>query len=134
MKLFRHAFAKIALQTTCKLFLATIISAFFLSIPLQADARSTTKSSVSHSSSAKSGTSAKAKNVKRDSHGKLSRSAKAKDDFKKLHPCPATGKRTGACPGYVIDHVVALKRGGADNASNMQWQTISAAKAKDKWE
>jgi hypothetical protein len=34
----------------------------------------------------------------------------------------------------VIDHIVPLKRGGADSASNMQWQTKEAAKAKDKWE
>ena len=27
-----------------------------------------------------------------------------------------------------------LKRGGADSPSNMQWQTIEEAKAKDKWE
>jgi hypothetical protein len=50
------------------------------------------------------------------------------------HPCPSTGKSRGACPGYVVDHVVALKRGGADNPSNMQWQTIQDAKAKDKVE
>jgi hypothetical protein len=30
--------------------------------------------------------------------------------------------------------VIALKRGGADAPSNMQWQTKEAAKAKDKWE
>jgi hypothetical protein len=34
----------------------------------------------------------------------------------------------------VIDHVMPLKRGGADAPSNMQWQTIQAAKAKDKIE
>jgi hypothetical protein len=34
----------------------------------------------------------------------------------------------------VIDHVKALKHGGADVASNMQWQTKGAAKEKDKWE
>lgn len=38
----------------------------------------------------------------------------------------------GACPGYVIDHVTPLKRGGADSPSNMQWQTREAAKIKDK--
>ena len=41
---------------------------------------------------------------------------------------------TGACPGYVVDHVVPLKRGGADAPENMQWQTTAEAKAKDKVE
>jgi len=52
----------------------------------------------------------------------------------RLHPCPSTGKISGPCPGYVIDHVAPLKRGGADDPSNMQWQTTSEAKAKDKTE
>jgi hypothetical protein len=34
----------------------------------------------------------------------------------------------------VIDHVQALKHGGADASSNMQWQTKDAAMAKDKVE
>jgi hypothetical protein len=29
---------------------------------------------------------------------------------------------------------VALKRGGADSATNMQWQTIAEARAKDRIE
>jgi hypothetical protein len=58
----------------------------------------------------------------------------AKTDFKKAHPCPATGRSTGACPGYVIDHVTPLKRGGKDRPENMQWQTKEEAKAKDRWE
>jgi hypothetical protein len=37
-------------------------------------------------------------------------------------------------PGYVVDHIIALKRGGADDPSNMQWQTIAEGKAKDKLE
>lgn len=65
-------------------------------------------------------------------HGK--RSAAAKDSFKQSHPCPSTGKRSGACPGYTIDHVNPLACGGADAPSNMQWQTTADAKAKDKWE
>jgi hypothetical protein len=52
----------------------------------------------------------------------------------KSHPCPSTGKTYGACPGYVVDHVVPLKRGGVDAPSNMQWQTREAAKAKDRTE
>ncbi|MBZ5500143.1 MAG: HNH endonuclease [Acidobacteriia bacterium] len=50
------------------------------------------------------------------------------------HPCPATGKTSGSCKGYVIDHIVPLAKGGADAPSNMQWQTTAEAKAKDKWE
>jgi hypothetical protein len=72
--------------------------------------------------------------AQRDSHGKIKRSEAAKDAFKRQQPCPATGKSTGACPGYVIDHVKPLANGGADDPSNMQWQTKEAAKEKDKWE
>jgi len=68
------------------------------------------------------------------SHGKIVRSARARGEFKKSHPCPSTGRSSGGCPGYVIDHVNPLKRGGADAPGNMQWQTKAAAKEKDKWE
>jgi hypothetical protein len=34
----------------------------------------------------------------------------------------------------VVDHRKALAEGGADEPSNMQWQTTADAKAKDKWE
>jgi len=47
---------------------------------------------------------------------------------------PSTGKTSGGCPGYLLDHIKALKRGGADDPSNMQWQTIEDAKEKDRWE
>jgi hypothetical protein len=74
--------------------------------------------SSSHSSHPDSGSSGsghsghhKAEGVARDSHGKIARSSHAKDAFKRQHPCPSTGRSSGACPGYVIDHVIALKRG-----------------------
>lgn len=64
----------------------------------------------------------------RDSRGQLMRSEAAKNEF--LHE---TGYAHGR-PGYVVDHIVPLKRGGCDCPANMQWQTIEEAKAKDKWE
>jgi hypothetical protein len=36
--------------------------------------------------------------------------------------------------GYVVDHIIPLECGGADDPSNMQWQTIAEGKAKDKTE
>lgn len=72
--------------------------------------------------------------VPRDSHGRIARSSKSKHEFEKSNPCPTTGRSSGACPGYVVDHVIPLKRGGEDAPSNMQWQTKAAAKEKDRWE
>lgn len=62
------------------------------------------------------------------------RSLAAKWAFKAEHPCPANGARRGHCPGYIIDHIKPLACGGADDPSNMQWQTEADAKAKDRWE
>jgi len=97
---------------------------------------SSSHSSHSGSASSSSGHSGhhKAEGVARDSHGKIARSTQAKDSFKRQHPCPSTGRSSGGCPGYVIDHVIPLKRGGTDDPVNMQWQTSAAAKAKDKYE
>ncbi len=75
--------------------------------------------------------------AKRTTHAKRThkaRSTTARARFQRANPCPATGKRTGACPGYVVDHKVPIKRGGPDSPDNMQWQTREAAKAKDRIE
>jgi ABC-type glycerol-3-phosphate transport system substrate-binding protein len=50
----------------------------------------------------------------RDAHGRIARNRTARRAFQKSHPCPATGAQTGACPGYIEDHVVPLAKGGAD--------------------
>ena len=62
------------------------------------------------------------------------RSQTVKHEFQRQHPCPSTGRTTGACPRYVKDHIVRLDCGGPDSVANMQWQTTPEAKAKDKWE
>jgi hypothetical protein len=70
----------------------------------------------------------------RDENGRIKRSESAKHEFMLLRPGPSTGRTSGSCPGYVIDHIRPLACGGADDPSNMQWQTKEAAKAKDGWE
>ena len=64
----------------------------------------------------------------RDNRGRTKRIEAAKAAFMRQ-----TGYPHGR-PGYVIDHTVPLACGGADATSNMQWQTIEAAKAKDRVE
>ena len=62
------------------------------------------------------------------------RSQSANVEFKQQHPCPATGAPKGPCKGYVIFHIVPIACHGSDAPSNMKWQTVADAKAKDKWE
>lgn len=62
------------------------------------------------------------------------RSAAERMEFHRSNPCPSTGKTTGKCPGYVVDHIVPLCAGGADDPGNMQWQELAPSKAKDKQE
>jgi len=66
--------------------------------------------------------------------GRIRRNTAAHRAFRQQNPCPATGSTTGACPGYVVDHILPLKRGGQDVPGNMQWQSIGEGKAKDRWE
>src|SRR5712692_7627165 len=60
------------------------------------------------------------------------RSSRAKAAFRKRFPCPSTGEYRGACPGWVVDHIVALKHCGRDTTSNMAWQTTTQARRKDR--
>lgn len=54
--------------------------------------------------------------------------------WRKTHPCPATGKTTGACPGWRADHIIPLELYGPDRVDNLQWQELEASKVKDKLE
>jgi hypothetical protein len=72
--------------------------------------------------------SAAAVGVARDGRGRITRSQSAKRAFERR-----TGFQNGRS-GYVVDHIKPLACGGADAPSNMQWQSVTAAKAKDKVE
>jgi hypothetical protein len=64
------------------------------------------------------------------------RSRAARATFKRIHPCPGGPDKggTGRCRGYIVDHVCPLACCGLDLPVNMQWQTVRASKAKDRWE
>ena len=79
--------------------------------------RSGTHANSGHSSghaSTHNGSRAKAPGIPRDSHGRIERSANAKANFQRSHPCPSTGKSSGACPGYVVDHRQGRRERGAE--------------------
>lgn len=70
--------------------------------------------------------------------GKTERDAKVVAAFRRIHPCPATGLTTGACPYWQIDHVIPIDNGGCDSVNNMQWLPVwlktCAAHCKDRFE
>lgn len=75
----------------------------------------------------------------RDAAGKIARDAAVVAEFRRLHPCPSTGRATGVCPGWAVDHVLPLASCGCDVVSNMQWlplsiKSASSPDAKDRWE
>ena len=70
----------------------------------------------------------------RDDSGRIVRSAWSRAQFRAAVPCPSTGQTTGACPGFVVDHVIPLCACGPDYAHNQQWQTKADAREKDKLE
>ena len=64
----------------------------------------------------------------------LPRSKAARAEFVRTHPCPATGHKRGACPGWQVDHRDALVCGGRDELGNLQWLTVTEHKAKTRVE
>jgi len=71
--------------------------------------------------------------------GTIRRRADVLSAFRKAHPCPSTGLRTGACPGWSMDHIIPLASCGCDAVWNLQWlpngiKSAAGELAKDRWE
>ena len=62
------------------------------------------------------------------------RSRALRAQFQRLHPCPATQSPQGACPGYQVDHRLALVCGGTDTLDNLQWLDLTEHRAKTRVE
>lgn len=77
--------------------------------------------------------------VPRDAQGNIKRNATELAHFQQIHPCPSTGLKIGACPGWAIDHVWSLACGGCDAVGNMQWlpnriKSCTDGSCKDRFE
>lgn len=77
--------------------------------------------------------------TKRTESGEIQRSSSELAKFKKLYPCPSTGKSTGNCPDWSVDHIIPLACGGCDSVTNMQWlknsiKSCPGTECKDRWE
>lgn len=75
----------------------------------------------------------------RTADGRIKRRADVLAAFRRAHPCPATGRTAGPCPGWALDHVIPLACGGCDAVSNLQWLPLAIKSAagtapKDRWE
>lgn len=71
---------------------------------------------------------------KRDANGTIVRSSRVYWAFRRLYPCPATGLRTGACPGWSVNHDLPLACGGCDSVSNSSWMRNDVKKLHDSYE
>lgn len=71
--------------------------------------------------------------------GSIHRRSDVINAYRKLHPCPSTGKNTGACSGWALDHIIPLASGGCDAVSNLAWmpdviKSCASSECIDRWE
>lgn len=74
----------------------------------------------------------------RNADGTIKRSAAVIAAFRAIYPCPSTGLKIGACPGWSLDHTDPLADGGCDAVYNLAWMPdlikSSAGIGKDRYE
>lgn len=69
----------------------------------------------------------------RDADGTIHRSAAVLYAFRQLHPCPANGKKVGACPRWQMNHIWPLASGGCDAVSNLMWMPVEIKTCAQDW-
>ena len=64
----------------------------------------------------------------------VDRSRTLRAEFQRENPCPSTGRTSGACPGWQVDHAVPLCLGGqaVDARANLRWITVEDHKRKTR--
>ena len=77
--------------------------------------------------------------VVRNADGTIARSSRVTSAYRRLYACPSTLLKTGACPGWSLDHVRPLDCGGLDSVSNLTWmdnriKSCAAPQCKDRYE
>lgn len=65
--------------------------------------------------------------------GSILRSVAVLRAFQRIHPCPETGKTTGACPGWALNHVIPLACGGCDSVANLDWMPDEIKSCREPW-
>lgn len=53
--------------------------------------------------------------------GSIKRSQAVLREFQRIHPCPSTGRTTGRCPFWHMNHVIPLAACGRDVVENIHW-------------
>ena len=91
--------------------------------------RTSTKPRSTSTHSRKPSVPKKSTGAKRERNGRIKRSS----SVHKPSSCGGLATRK-AVKGYVVHHIIPLECGGADDASNMQWQTVHEANVKDRTE
>jgi hypothetical protein len=64
--------------------------------------------------------------IDRELHERAAKTQRAKDEFRKTHPCPEAGSTSGACPGFEIACVDPDPGNPARcfDSSNLEWRPI----------
>lgn len=76
--------------------------------------------------------------ILRNPDGTIYRSSAVYNEFRRQNPCPSTGKTTGACPGWSVNHGYPLDCGGFDAVFNMLWMSnivkVTSGIGQDRYE